>query len=90
MGVIYSMVEGMNFLDELINLIEQWNASCRLSNHVGAAPMAKEIYQPDGIKELADVLGKKLKREDIEMGADRLYFMYKGYMVYCYEGMEDE
>lgn len=90
MGIIYTLDEVMRHLDEQVRLIEEFNASCHLTNHIYAEKLPKEIYYPEGLEQMADVLGIKVKCEKHAMGGDKRYFMYKGYCIYQWGGEEDE
>ncbi len=90
MGIIYTLSEVTEHLDNLVNALEEYNASCHLTNNIYAEKLPKEIYHPGGLEQMADVLGIKVKCEKHAMGGEKRYFMYKGFKIYRYEGEDDE
>ena len=90
MGIIYTLDEVIRHLDELVRLIEEYNASCYLTNHIYAEKLPKEIYHPEGLEQMADVLGIKVEQEKHSMGGEKRYFMYNGYCIYNWGGESDE
>lgn len=84
MGIIYTMTEIMEWLDAQIAWREGGRALKYFNNHirVSDAPFEKEIHLTEGIKEIAGVLGAKLKREEHMIDGEIDYFMYKEYRVF--------
>ena len=82
MGIIYTLDEIIRHLDELIRLREEYNAHCELNNHIYAEKLPKEIYHPEGLEQMADVLRLDVIEERHPMGGDKRYFTYNGYCIY--------
>lgn len=82
MGIIYTIVEAMEFLDKLIEAIESYNTARCLNNQIYAKKRSKVIEIDEGIDQLADLLGEKLEALDTKMP----HFNYKGYIVFQYKG----
>lgn len=90
MGIIYTLDEVIRHLDELVRLIEEYNASRHLTNHIYAVSLLKEIHYPEGLEQMADILGIKLERDVHPFDGEIRHFMYKGYRIYDYGGTKDD